>query len=188
MDIYDAAGSAGGMCNLIPDSRLDKKVLKTDLDFIAALGAVSLKYGRKVPDPAKPGKDYDAVLVTTGLDDPIRLKLPGEEAAVLWPDFLKNPAKYPLKGRRVAVIGGGAVAVDCAETAQAGGAAHIELFALEKLGEMPLTAKELKGLLDYGINVSGRTRVTQITAHSGKITGIKLKVTLPKGKKFHPGR
>ncbi|MCX5786647.1 MAG: FAD-dependent oxidoreductase [Elusimicrobia bacterium] len=187
VDIYDADTSAGGMCNLIPDSRLDKKTLKTDLDFITALGAVSVKYGHKVPDPAKLKGSYNAVLVTTGLDDPIRLKLPGEEAAVLWPDFLKKPAKYRLKGRRVAVIGGGAVAVDCAETAHAGGAAHVELFALEKLGEMPLTAKELAGILDCGIHVSGRTRVTQIVAKDGKITGLQtIKVALPKGKKFHP--
>ncbi|MBU2573573.1 MAG: FAD-dependent oxidoreductase [Elusimicrobia bacterium] len=187
VDIYDAARSAGGMCNLIPDSRLDKKVLKADLNFIASLGAVSVKYGRRVPDPARLGESYDAVLVTTGLDDPIRLKLPGEEAAVPWPDFLKEPAKYRVKGRRVAVIGGGAVAADCAEIAHAGGAAHIELFALEKLGEMPLTAKELKGLLDCGIHVSGRARVAQLIVKGGKITGLKtLKVTLPKGKKFHP--
>lgn len=187
VDLYDAGSSAGGMCNLIPDSRLDKKALKTDLDFIAGLGAVSVKCSRKIPDPAKLGESYDAVLVTTGLDEPLRLKLPGEEAAVMWPDFLKKPEKYRLKGRRVAVIGGGAVAADCAETAQAGGAAHIELFALEKLGEMPLTAKELKGLLDRGINVSGRARVTQITARGGKIKGLKtLKVALPKGKKFNP--
>ncbi len=187
VDIFDAAKSAGGMCNLIPDSRLDKKVLKSDLDFIATLGAVSIKYGHKVPNPAKLADNYDAVLVTTGLDDPIKLRMQGEEAAVAWVDFLKTPAKYRVKGRRVAIIGGGAVAADCAEIAHAGGAAHIELFSLEKLGEMPLTSKELKGILDCGIHVSGRIAVKQIVAKGGKITGLKtLKVALPKGKKFHP--
>ncbi len=69
-----------------------------------------------------------------------------------------------VAGRRVAVIGGGAVAADCAETAAAAGAAHVELFALEKLSEMPLTAKERAGLLQAGVHVSGRTRVAAVLA------------------------
>jgi dihydropyrimidine dehydrogenase (NAD+) subunit PreA len=58
---------------------------------------------------------------------------------------------------------------------------------LEKLSEMPLTAKEMKGLRDAGIEINGRASVTEILAKGGKVCGLKLvKMSLPKGKKFHP--
>jgi len=187
VDVFDADRRAGGMCNLIPDFRLDKRVLDTDIEFLKSLGPISFKTGRKVPAPAQLAAKYDAMVVASGLDNPIRLGIPGEEVSVNWFAYLKDPAKYPVKGRRVAVIGGGAVAADCAETAAAQGAAQVELFCLEKLGEMPLTAKEMKGLLDTGAQVTGRVSVTAILAKAGKAAGLQtIKVALPKGKKFHP--
>lgn len=187
VDIYESEKMSGGMCNLIPDFRLDKKVLQTDIDFVKALGNVSLKYGKKIVEPSKLVQDYDAVVIATGLDNPIHLGISGEDAAIYWTDYLKNHTKYSFKGKRIAVIGGGAVAADCAETANESGAAHVEMFALEKLGEMPLTPKELNGLLGAGIHVTGRTSVTAILKKGKKVEGLKMiKVLLPKGKKFHP--
>ena len=76
---------------------------------------------------------YDAVLVATGLREPIRLGIENEEQAVDGIDLpLPTPAAPMLDGRRVAVIGGGAIAVDCAVTAQRAGAARVELFALRE--------------------------------------------------------
>ncbi len=187
VDVFDADSKPGGMCNLIPDFRLDKRVLDTDVDFLRGLGRISFKTGKKVPAPERLVAKYDAVVVASGLDNPIRLGIPGEEVSLNWFSYLKTPAQYPVKGRRVAVIGGGAVAADCAETAAAQGAAQVELFCLEKLGEMPLTAKEMKGLLATGAQVTGRISVTAIMAKAGKPAGLQtIKVALPKGKKFHP--
>ena len=187
VDVFDADRRAGGMCNLIPDFRLDKRVLDTDIDFLRSLGHISFKLGKKVPAPATLASKYHAVVVASGLDNPIRLGIPGDEAAVNWFAYLKDPARHPVKGRRVAVIGGGAVAADCAETAAAQGAASVELFCLEKLGEMPLTAKEMAGLLGTGAAITGRTSVTAIMTKAGKVSGLEtVKVSLPKGKKFHP--
>ncbi|MCX5795902.1 MAG: FAD-dependent oxidoreductase [Elusimicrobia bacterium] len=187
VDVFDADRRVGGMCNLIPDFRLDKRVLDTDIDFLRSLGHITFKLGKKVPTPATLAAKYHAVVVASGLDNPIRLGIPGEEASLNWFACLKDPAKHPLKGRRVAVIGGGAVAADCAETAAEQGAASVELFCLEKLGEMPLTAKEMKGLLDTGAQITGRISVTAILAKAGKAVGLEtVKVALPKGRKFHP--
>ena len=187
VDVFDADRRVGGMCNLIPDFRLDKRVLDTDVDFLRSLGKISFKTGKKVPAPAQLAAKYDAVVVASGLDNPIRLGIPGEEASINWFPYLKDPSRYPVAGRRVAVIGGGAVAADCAETAAAQGAAQVELFCLEKLGEMPLTAKEMKGLLDTGAQVTGRISVTAILSKGDRIAGLQtIKVALPKGRKFHP--
>ncbi|MCX5790047.1 MAG: FAD-dependent oxidoreductase, partial [Elusimicrobia bacterium] len=92
VDLYDSAKEPGGMCSLIPDFRLDKRVLQTDLEFAKAFGDISLKLGKKVPDPATLRKDYDAVLVTTGLDNPILLPVPGAELACAGLDYLAGPS------------------------------------------------------------------------------------------------
>jgi dihydropyrimidine dehydrogenase (NAD+) subunit PreA len=87
----------------------------------------------------------------------------------------------------VAVVGGGATAVDCAITAKARGAKQVGLFMLEKLSEMPLTARERQDLLDYDIEVNGRVRVTRLLKDSQGLWGIKtLKVELPEGLPFSP--
>ncbi|MFA6318344.1 MAG: FAD-dependent oxidoreductase [Elusimicrobiota bacterium] len=186
--VFESQRGGGGMADLIPDGRLDKAVLKSDLEFVKGLGDISVKSGRKVADPAGLLKQgFDAVVVATGLDVPFRLPIKGEESAWDWQEYLRSPKDYKVKGRRVAVIGGGAVAADCAETAVERGAERVELFALETLGEMPLTAKELGGLMESGAQVTGRTRVTSIIAKGRKVRGLKTrKVELPHGKKFHP--
>ena len=187
VDVFDRANKPGGMCRLIPDFRLDKGVLATDVSWAVALGEVKLKLGKKVPAPATLAKDYAAVVAAGGLDDAIMLPIAGSELACSGLDYLWEPQEWPVKGKRVAVIGGGAIACDCAETAIKAGAEIVELFALEKLSELPLTKKELQGLLEAGAHVGGRVRVTGILQKGGKISGLKtLKVELPKGKAFHP--
>jgi dihydropyrimidine dehydrogenase (NAD+) subunit PreA len=86
---------------------------------------------------------------------------------------------------RVAVVGGGATALDCATTAVERGAGRVELIALENLSEMPLAADEREALLDYDIEVSGRTRVTEIMKRDGKVAGLgTISVALAAGKEF----
>ncbi len=87
---------------------------------------------------------YDAVCVTTGLWKPIELGIENEDLAIKMVDLLSNKQAYQFDGR-VAIIGGGATAVDCAITAKERGATHVELFMLEKLSEMPLTAGRTPG-------------------------------------------
>jgi dihydropyrimidine dehydrogenase (NAD+) subunit PreA len=188
VDILEA-GRAGGMAALIPDFRLGKEVLTADLAFVVSLGAVTFK-AQRVDDPAALLEaGYDAVVVTTGLDRPVELGIPGEELAVGWTEFLAAPTGDSVRGRRVAVIGGGAVAADCAETAAGADAASVEMFALETLPEMPLTAKELARLMRAGVAVSGRVRVTAIRHEQGAVIGLEtIKVALPPGVTFHPSR
>ncbi|HTY08602.1 MAG TPA: FAD-dependent oxidoreductase [Candidatus Edwardsbacteria bacterium] len=188
VDLLEQQKYSGGMAELIPDFRLDKKVMKTDLYWLTDLGEINVKYGKQVLKPVELlALGYQAVIVAAGLSAPITLGIEGEELAVNWKDYLSNPVRHKLKGKHVAVIGGGAVAADCAETAVDNGAETVELFALEKLSEMPLTPKELRGLLDAGVQVNGRVRVKEILAKKGKVNGLRTgKVSLPRGKTFHP--
>ncbi len=187
VDIIEERDRLGGTMALIPDSRLDKKVMETDIDFLLSLGRISTKLGSKVEDPeALLAQGYDAVCVAAGLWEPIHLGIENEDLAITMTGLLSRPQAHNFSGR-VAVVGGGGTAVACAVTAKARGAAHVELFMLEKLSEMPLTAKERQELLDYDIEVNGRIRVQRIKKGKKGVAGIEtIKVQLPEGKPFHP--
>ena len=186
VDIFES-GRAGGAAALIPKTRLDPSVLAADVAFVEGLGEATVHPERAGEPTALLGEGYEAVIVATGLDQALRLGVPGEELALPWTTFLAQPDDFDLARRRVAVIGGGAVAADCAVTAVSLGAAQVEMFALEKLSEMPLTTAELRGLVAAGVAVRGRTRVVSITVDAGRITGLTVRhVTLPDGVAFHP--
>jgi NADPH-dependent glutamate synthase beta subunit-like oxidoreductase/dihydroorotate dehydrogenase/NAD-dependent dihydropyrimidine dehydrogenase PreA subunit len=202
VEIFEKDKKPGGMCNLIPDIRLDKKVLYSDIDFLSGLGNIKINYeeeflidnnflsseeNKSVKETGDTPDNFDAIIFSTGLTKEFSLGLKGEEHAYKWIPFLKNQKKINVKNQRVAVIGGGAVAVDCAVTAKLKGAKSVEMIMLEKLGEMPLTEAERNLVLQYGIEVTGRTKVNGISAKEKKIMGIfTQKVLLPANKKFHP--
>jgi dihydropyrimidine dehydrogenase (NAD+) subunit PreT len=133
VEILEVSNRLGGMVNLIPHQRLDKKVIDTDISFVLSLGNIKTKTGIKVNDPkALLNQGYDAVCVTPGLWRPIALGIENEDLAINMVELLAHPQNYQFDGR-VAIIGGGATAVDCAITAKQYGAKHVELFMLEKL-------------------------------------------------------
>ncbi len=187
VDIFESRDRLGGMMNLIPEHRIDKKVVETDIDFILSLGKISAKTGTSVEDPkALLAQGYKTVCVTAGLWKPIELGIENEDLAVKMVDLLSRPQAHRFDGR-VAVIGGGATAADCAITTKVQGAKHVELFMLEKLSEMPLTARERQELLDYDIEVNGRIRLSRIRKDGQGISGIEtIKVQLPEGQPFSP--
>jgi NADPH-dependent glutamate synthase beta subunit-like oxidoreductase/dihydroorotate dehydrogenase/Pyruvate/2-oxoacid:ferredoxin oxidoreductase delta subunit len=185
VDIFESERTAGGMCSCIPAHRLPETVLKSDLRFVFSMDYIKLYAGRKITDPRKLlKKGYGAVVIAAGLWAPVRMGVPNEDRAIPGIDFLKNPSRYRLSGR-VAVIGGGASALDCAVTAKRRGVRQVEIIALESVGEMPLSETERRELLDYGIDVTGRTRVTEIKVKGRKVVGLRtVKVRLLAGKKF----
>ena len=187
VDIFESKDKLGGMMNLIPDQRLDKEVVWTDIEFLLSLGTIGAKTGLKVEDPKQLLKQgYDAVCVTTGLWKPIELGIENEDRAAKMAVLLSNKNAFNFSGR-VAVVGGGATAVDCAITAKERGATHVELFMLEKLSEMPLTAIERQELVDHDIEVNGRIRISRIITDNDAVTGIGTKkVELPEGLPFKP--
>lgn len=187
VDIFEGRNHLSGMMSLIPEHRLDKKVVETDIQFLLSLGNITVKTNTKIEQPNKLLKSgYDAVCVTAGLWKPIELGIPNEDMAVKMVDLLAKPYAHKFEGR-VAVIGGGATALDCAVTARKYGARHVELFMLEKLSEMPLTVKERQELLDFDIEVNGRIRVSRIVKTGKKVSGLETsQVELPDGKPFSP--
>jgi NADPH-dependent glutamate synthase beta subunit-like oxidoreductase/dihydroorotate dehydrogenase len=188
VEIFDSSEQLGGMANLIPDHRLEKQVLDTDIQFIISLGNIITKTGINIEDPKSLlTKNFDAVCITTGLWKPIELGIENEDLATKMVELLASPSDFHFDGR-VAIIGGGSTAVDCAITARKAGARHVELFMLEKYSEMPLTPNERTELVEYDIEINCRTRITKILSEGKNITGLEtIKVELPDGKTFNPG-
>ena len=185
--IFEKDGMAGGMCNLIPDARLDKEVLRSDIEFLQALGLINYAFDKKITDPASLLSKFAGVIISSGLDTALELKIPGAEFTILWDKYLRRPSSFDVKNKRVGVIGGGAIATDCAVTAKIFGAKTADLICLENNSDMPLTDYEREELLANNIGIISKTSVTAITkASDGSFILQASKINFPKGGPFNP--
>ncbi len=185
--VYDQQKRVGGMTNLIPDFRLDKSVVRADIEFLKRLGAIEFKLGKAIADPDDLLEAHDAVIVCAGLGTPVRLGIPGEEYTVSWQTYLQNQKKIRVAGKKVAVLGGGAVAADCATTAKRLGALSVDLIYRRKQENMPLTQYERDMLLEHGIEISSCCKPIAVIHQGKRVKGLRIdKMMLPKGKSPRP--
>lgn len=185
--VFDHRRKLGGMTNLIPGARLPKKILRTDVAFVRRLGAISFRCGAKVEAPATLLASFDAVIVTVGLTEPVPLGIPGEARIIPWQDFLDGRSTESIAGKKVAVIGGGAVAADCATTAIRRHAASVELVYRRRAEDMPVTAYERRLLIEHGVALSTGAKPLAVVVTNGRVKGLSLaRMTLPKGRRPLP--
>jgi len=185
--VYEQRKRLGGMMNLIPDSRLGKGVPRRDIGFINGLGAIDFQRSKAVANPEALLETHDAVIVSAGLDQPMRLNIPGEQYALSWQAYLENQKGIVVANKKVAIIGGGAVAADCATTAKRRGALSVELIYRRRQENMRLTAYERDMLLKYGIEISSCSKPLAITHKGKQVTGLRIaRMMLPKGKTPRP--
>ncbi len=181
--VLDKRAQPGGMVNLIPDFRLPKKILRSDIAFVRRLGAITFRRGVTVASPEWLLGSFDAVVVSAGLAEPVKLGIPGEERAVSWQEFLEKARPPSVAGKKVAVLGGGAVAADCATTAARRGAQTVELIYRRRQEHMPLTDDERRMLLLHGVALSTCVRPLAIVIAGRRVLGLRLaRLRLPKGK------
>lgn len=137
----------------IPDFRLPVEEVAADCAQLRDLG-VELRCDFAVDTPEKVNEimnKYAAVVVATGLNEAYRLPIfDGATNAFDYVAWLRRAktdrARFATEvaKKRVAVIGGGSVAMDAAVTARALGASRVTLVALEHLGELPADLEELE--------------------------------------------
>ncbi|HKI70630.1 MAG TPA: FAD-dependent oxidoreductase, partial [Verrucomicrobiae bacterium] len=185
--VFEKRRQLGGMMNLIPDFRFNKKVARTDIKFIKSLGAIEFKLGKVVADPETLLGKFAAVIVSAGVEEPVRLGIPGEELTLSWQAFLENRKKSSLAGKKVAILGGGAVAADCATTATRRGALSVELIYRRRQQDMPLTQYERRMLLEHGVEISSCSRPLALVHQGKRVKGLRIaRMRLPKGKAPRP--
>lgn len=162
VEVFEKENQVGGAMNLIPDFRLQYADILKDWDDIFAQEGIVLHLSTDVAEPQKLlDKGFDGVIVAIGESDYTLLGIEGEEFSIPYSEYLKNPEKYPFRGN-VAVVGGGAVAVDCAVSAKQNGAEYVEMVVRRRVPDMRITVEERKTLLENQIDISSMTRVCKI--------------------------
>ena len=160
--IYEAREKAGGWLTYgITPARLPQEVVDYDISKIAELGVAIVcgtAVGRDISFEQL-RKNYDAIFVGIGLSCAKLPQMPGIELPGVYGgvDFLTKArssggAFYP--GRRVVVIGGGDVAMDCASTAQLLGAERTSVWYRRSLKEAPADAAEIAYVTSLGIGIT----------------------------------
>jgi dihydropyrimidine dehydrogenase (NAD+) subunit PreT len=160
--LFEGAAQVGGAANLIPEGRLPHEVIEKDWGFIKTFGDITLNLNHRVANPVDLLKDgYDGVIFAVGEPHSAKMGIPGEDLTVSFMDYLREPEKYATAGN-VAVLGGGAVATDCAITARQNGAENVEMFVRRRISDMRLTSEERSWLLENAIDITSMTRVEKI--------------------------
>jgi heterodisulfide reductase subunit A-like polyferredoxin len=182
--VYDEATEPGGMLvSCLPEYRIPKKLAMQDIERILASG-IELKPGVRVGRDLtleELRKRHDAVYVAVGCQD--GAELPGQSVeskrVLLGLDFLRQ-AKAGTKvdlGKKVVVVGGGNVAVDCARTAARLGVEEVSLLCLEtrdleSRDRMPAHAWEIEAAEEEGVMVRCCLGPKKILSKNGKVTGV----------------
>ncbi len=177
--VLEALPVAGGMLTVgIPEYRLPKDVLNAEIKTIEDMGVeirLNTKVGTDVSmDSLK--KDFDAVFIGVGSHVSSKLNVPGEEmeGVVHGIDFLRRVAlgEKVFLGNRVAVVGGGNVAMDAVRTALRTGSKEAFVLYRRTRAEMPASPEEIEEALQEGINMEFLAAPVKVIGDSGKVTGI----------------
>ncbi len=177
--VLEKLPQAGGQMRYgIPAYRLPREVLDREIAEIEAIG-VTIKCNSAV-ESAKQLKEsgFDAVFVAIGTHAGNRLTIPGNdyENVYLNAEFLRainlgNPMKV---GEKVVVLGGGNVAIDCAESALRLGAKEVHMACLEAADKMTASEEEIEWAKEDGIIIHNSKTFNEILGENGKATGLSV--------------
>ena len=179
---FEALPIGGGMLSVaIPEFRLPQEVIKREIDYIAKRG-VDIRYDTPinvnftVEDLRRDG--FEAVFIAAGAQRSQRIGIPGEleDVAGFYYGlrFLRDVklGREVKIGRRVAVIGGGNVAMDAARTALRLGAEEVSIYYRRSRDEMPVTEVEYEQTIAEGIEVHFLVSPTRIVSQDWVVTGL----------------
>ncbi len=153
--VYEAMGEAGGMLRYgIPAYRLPKDIVRKQVAALEAAG-IRVITDNKIDIPAleQLAKDNDAVFIASGAWKERMLDIDGEALLISGTEFLRNLSMIPEpRGKKVAVIGGGNVAMDVSRTLLRMGAEPVIVYRRTR-NEMPAIEEELEKAEEEGITI-----------------------------------
>jgi glutamate synthase (NADPH/NADH) small chain len=186
--IFEALHVPGGVLMYgIPEFRLPKRVVQAEIQNLKKLGVkieVNAVVGKFATiDELMNEEGFDAVYVGTGAGLPYFMNIPGENScgvysanefltrtnlmkAYLFPEW-DTPIKI---GKKVAVLGGGNVAMDAARTALRLGAEESWIVYRRSKSELPARHEEVENAIEEGVKFAFLTSPTKILAdENGKV-------------------
>jgi len=200
--IYEAQGEAGGVLMYgIPEYRLPKAVVRKEIEKIAALGVdfrLNTTVGRGgVTVDSLFAEGFDAIFIGTGTSVPQNMDTtPGSQLRgvnqstyLLHQVSVYNEGAIPRsmvpvdEGDRVAVIGGGNVAMDAARTAIRLGAKVTVLYRRTQ-EEMPAIKSEYDEAVAEGVEFWWNTSCTEFIGNHGRLDALRLES--PEGERIEP--
>ena len=191
--IYEREKRAGGMLSYgIPAFRLPRDVLDVEVHNTTRLGVtvktgVSVGNGQDEVKVSELRRKFDAVLLATGCmaSTPVHLSESEDEedqvqmlnGAEYGLDFLMEMHRGVKKkvGKRVAVIGAGFTALDCARVARRLGAKEVTIHIRTTEKYIPVTGEEIHEVKREGVDIRGlRTPVGLVVDDKGHINGVRF--------------
>ncbi|MGD8368456.1 MAG: FAD-dependent oxidoreductase [Desulfobacterales bacterium] len=178
--VFEKYPVLGGMLRVgIPSYRLPREVIDAEIDVIRRLG-VEFRTGVEIGTDVTIGRlrqqGYNAFFLGIGSHECKALGIDGEELSGVYPgvDFLRdvNLGKTVSLGDRVAVIGGGNVAMDAVRTALRTGSNHPFVIYRRSEAEMPASEEEIAECRAEGIEIRTLIQPVRVVSEDGKVSGI----------------
>ena len=197
--VFDSLPVAGGMMRVgIPPHRLPTELLDWEIQQIVDEG-VELHLNTWIDDipgllennTAELGGPYDAVLIATGAHRAKKIPIRNSNHPDNWYslDLLRRVSlgeKIDLRGKKVAVLGGGNVALDTARVVLRSGADEVRMACLEPRGEMPGFDWEIGVAEAEGVQICPERTFKEIVVKDDKVRGVRCTEVVFRG--FKRGR
>lgn len=197
--VFEALHTAGGVLVYgIPEFRLPKAIVAREVETLKALGVdvqTNVVIGKTLTVDELFASGYEAVFIGSGAGLPNFMGIPGEGLCGVYSanEFLtrsnlmkayRDDPDTPIKkGGKVAVVGGGNVAMDAARTALRLGAEKVYIVYRRSLEELPARREEVEHAMEEGIDFRLLNNPTEILGYhnpddprdpkNGFVTGMK---------------
>ncbi|OLS21541.1 MAG: Sulfide dehydrogenase subunit alpha precursor [Candidatus Heimdallarchaeota archaeon LC_3] len=179
--IFEKTAIPGGMLTLgIPEYRLPLDILLSEVKDMEKLGVKIVygkSYGKDYTHQTLKEKGFHAVLIAHGAHKPKWMGIPGEdlEGSIHALEFLRevNLGNPVVIGEKVAVIGGGDVAIDCVRVAKRMGS-DAQIFYRRAKEQMPAEKEEIQETENENIPINFLNNPVEIIGENGKIIGMKV--------------
>jgi len=185
--IFEALDKLGGMLRVgIPDYRLPPHILDNEINYILRHGIevkTNIRFGPdlSLDDLRKDG--FNAVFLGIGAHASIDMQIPGEKSQSQDNDIhgmvdaitlLRriNLGEASVPGHRVAIIGGGNVAIDAARSVKRLGAEKVTVVYRRSEAEMPAYADEIREAIEEGIDILYLSVPVQIQTENNRVNGL----------------
>ena len=183
--VFEALHTAGGVLVYgIPEFRLPKAIVQKEIDNLKALGVhvqTNMVIGKVLSiDELFDDYGFEAAFIGSGAGLPRFMKIPGENLNGVYSanEFLtrtnlmkayREGADTPIQhAKKVAVVGGGNVAMDAARCAMRLGAEEVHIVYRRSLEEMPARREEIEHAMEEGVIFDMLTNPVEIIGDENK--------------------
>lgn len=186
--VFEAQLVPGGLLvNGIPAFKLEKRIVDRRIDLLVQRGVqfrLGVRVGWDLP-MERLRADFDAIFVGVGAQKPKALDVAGANLAGVYdalPFLVGKNVSSPLadgvdvdvRGKRVAVLGGGDTAMDCLRTSLRSGAREVSCLYRRDLANMPGSRKEYYNAMEEGAKFQFLTNPVELVAGpSGEVTAVR---------------